>query len=210
MQSGDTGMTPVSFLIVEDERLVGLALSRMFSAFGRVELVATLEDARRVLEHGRFDALVVDIKLPDGSGFDVLDYARERTPDIHALVLSGAVDADRLSRAFTLGVTYLVKPASSAQLQLFAMLARARHLKSSGWLRSVLATWVARYGLTPAEEQVLAMAIDGYPRNEIAARRNVTPSTLKKQVQSLLAKTGDATLESATNRALRAALEEKS
>ncbi|MBX3259296.1 MAG: response regulator transcription factor [Labilithrix sp.] len=199
----------LTFLIVEDERLVGLALSRMFASFGRVEVVTTLDAARKVLDDRRFDALIVDIKLPDGSGFDVVAYARERSPDTEALVLSGSVDAGRLSTAFTLGVTYLVKPASHTQLQDFAKRTRARRLKHSGWLRGVIAMWVARYGLTPAEEAVLALAIDGRPRLEIAERRDVSPSTLKKQVQSLLAKTGDATLESAANRALRAALEAK-
>jgi DNA-binding NarL/FixJ family response regulator len=199
----------LTFLIVEDERFVGLALTRAFASFGRVELVSTLGDARRALDDARFDALVVDVKLPDGSGFDVLDHARQRAPDIDALVLSGGVDAGRLSRAFTLGVTYLMKPAKMTQLHHFAMRARSRRLKNADWLRSLLGKWVARYGLTPAEEKVLALAIDGYPRTEIAEHRDVTLATLKKQVQSLIAKTGDSSLESAANRALRAALEEK-
>jgi len=203
-------MSPeLAFLIVEDEPLVGLALSRMFEAYGRVEVVSTLSDARRALDDGRFDALIVDVKLPDGTGFDVLDYARQRSPDIDALVLSGGVDASRLSRAYTLGVTYLMKPAQMTHLQHFAMRARARRLKNNDWLRGVLGAWVARYSLTPAEEQVLALAIDGRPRLEIAERRDVTLSTLKKQVQSLIAKTGDSSLESAANRALRAALDGK-
>ena len=199
----------LSFLIVEDEPLLGLALSRAYSAFGRVVVAPTLLEAQRLLSEQRFAAMIVDVKLPDGSGFDLLAHVRERASEMEVLVLSGQVDAARLSQAFTLGVTYLVKPASSTQLRQFAMRARARHLRNSGWLRAVMASWVERYGLTPAEEQILALAIDGVPRLEIAARRDVTLSTLKKQVQSLLARTGDATLESAANRALRAALEEK-
>lgn len=199
----------LSFLIVEDEPLLGLALSRAFAAFGRVVVAPTLLEAQRLLGEERFAAMIVDVKLPDGSGFDLLSHARERASEMEVLVLSGQVDAARLSQAFTLGVTYLVKPASSTQLRQFAMRARARQLRNSEWLRAVMASWVERYGLTPAEEQILALAIDGVPRLEIAARRDVTVSTLKKQVQSLLARTGDATLESAANRALRAALEEK-
>jgi DNA-binding NarL/FixJ family response regulator len=197
----------LAFLIVEDERLVALALSRMFATYGKVEVVATLNDARRALDDGQFDALIVDVKLPDGSGFDVLDYARKRAPDIDALVLSGGVDATRLSRAYSLGVTYLMKPVTGTLLQQFALRARARRLKNAGWLRGLLATWVARYNLTPAEAEVLALAIDGCPRTEIASRRDVSLATLKKQVQSLIAKTGDPSLESAANRALRAAIE---
>lgn len=101
-----------------------------------------------------------------------------------------------------------MKPASTAQLEHFAMCTLARRSKTTGRLRDVLATWVASHGLTPAEEEVLALALEGHPRREIAERRDVAPSTLKKQVQSLLSKTGDATLESAVNRVLRAALAE--
>lgn len=200
-------ISELAFLIVEDEPLLGLALSRAFAPYGRVVVAPTLVEASRVLDEQRFAGLIVDVKLPDGSGFDLLAHARERVPEMEVLVLSGQVDAARLSKAFALGVTYLVKPASGAHLRQFAMRARARHLKNNGWLRAVLASWVERYRLTPAEEQILALAIDGVPRLEIAARRDVTISTLKKQVQSLLARTGDTSLESAANRALRAALE---
>ncbi len=206
MASAQSTATDLSFLIVEDEDVVRLALSRRFARYGHVETAASVERARQSLDRRRFDAILVDVELRDGSGFEVLAYARAHAPDMLALVLSGAVDATRLSQAFSLGVAYLVKPASSTQLDRFALEARARHLKNTSWLRALIGEWVARYGLTPAEEQVLALALDGNSRTEIAERRAVTAATLKKQVQSLLAKTGDSSLESATNRALRSAL----
>jgi len=206
MASLQSANSELSFLIVEDEDLLRFALSRHFDRYGHVEVAATVEQARQLLNRDRFDALVVDVKLRDGSGFEVLAHARDHAPDILALVLSGAVDATRLAQAFSLGVAYLVKPASPTQLHRFAVEARARHLKNTSWLRALISEWVARYRLTPAEEQVLALALDGYSRTEIAERRDVTLATLKKQVQSLLGKTGDTSLESAANRALRSAL----
>jgi two-component system, NarL family, response regulator DevR len=200
----------LALLIVEDERVVALSLSRLFAAHGRVEVVSTLSDARRALDDVRFNALIVDVKLPDGSGFDVLDYALQRAPDIDALVLSGGVDATRLARAYSLGVTYLMKPVNGTLVQQFVLRARARRLKNAGWLRGLLTIWVARYNLTPAEAEVLSLAIDGVSRTEIAERRHVSLATLKKQVQSLIAKTGDSSLEGAANRALRAAIDQKS
>lgn len=199
-----------SFLVVEDEDLLRLALSRHFARYGRVEIAATVTQAARLLDVARFDALVVDVELSDGSGFDVLTRARARTPDVLALVLSGAVDAERLSHAFSLGVAYLVKPASPTELHRFALEGRAHHLKNVSWLRALISAWATQYGLTPAEEQVFALALSGHSRAAIAERRSVTLATLKKQVQSLIAKTGDASLESAANRALRSALVDKS
>jgi DNA-binding NarL/FixJ family response regulator len=197
----------VSFLIVDDETRVRRGLSRHFARYGHVEVAATVREARSFLGLVRFDGLIVDVELGDGTGFEVLALAREQLPDALGLLLSGAVDPDALSHAFSLDAAYLVKPASADELTQFADRVRARWLrKNASWPRNVIGDWVVRYELTPAEEEVLTLAVNGVSRVEIAKRRGVTTATLKKQVQSLLAKTGDASLESAANRALRAAL----
>jgi DNA-binding CsgD family transcriptional regulator len=65
--------------------------------------------------------------------------------------------------------------------------------------------WCDLHGLTPAERDVLFLAATDVPRNEIASRRGVKPSTLKKQAQSIVQKTGSRSLDHA---ALRMLIEE--
>jgi DNA-binding CsgD family transcriptional regulator len=57
----------------------------------------------------------------------------------------------------------------------------------------------ARFDLSVAETHVLFLAATGVPRSEIAAVRGVAPSTVKKQVQSLLWKVDAKSLEQAAN-----------
>src|SRR5438270_254959 len=64
--------------------------------------------------------------------------------------------------------------------------------------------WTATYDLTTAEAAVLELAAQGAPRPLLPQLRDVAPSTVKKQVQFMLTKTGDSSLDIAVSRLLRA------
>ena len=95
-------VTPPSVLVVEDEsdlrQLVGDSLQA--AGFEPV-LVATAAEAMSRLDAFAFDALVVDLRLPDADGMDVLAAATERYPGILGVVVTGfggvdeAVDGDQ-------------------------------------------------------------------------------------------------------------------
>ena len=83
-------VTPPSVLVVEDEsdlrQLVGDSLQA--AGFEPV-LVATAAEAMSRLDAFAFDALVVDLRLPDADGMDVLTAATERYPGILGVVVTG-------------------------------------------------------------------------------------------------------------------------
>lgn len=63
-----------SILVVEDEPSVRRALVRFLaSRFGSATPASSVAEAKRHLEVEHYDALVVDLGLPDGSGLDLLD-----------------------------------------------------------------------------------------------------------------------------------------
>ncbi len=198
----------VSFLIVEDDDLVGRVLQRALHHHGRTSLVATLEEARYALATDTFSAVVVDVGLPDGSGLDLVQFARHVDPTIPALVLSGSVDASRLAEAHLLGAHYLLKPVNGMQLDLFAERTRARLREREARISTVVSRWSFEYALTSAEAAILILAVHGAPRGQLADLRDVARSTVKKQVQAILEKTGDTSLEAAVSRVLRCALDE--
>ncbi len=109
MRSSAT-VADASFLICEDDELVGKVFLRALAKHGHTELVTTIESARNALEAHPFTAVVVDVNLPDGSGLDLITVARERDPDIAALIVSGRVDEHKLAEAHHLGASYLLKP----------------------------------------------------------------------------------------------------
>jgi DNA-binding NarL/FixJ family response regulator len=198
----------VSFLIAEDDELVGRLLARALSAHGDTHLVTSVADARSALEARSFTGVVVDVGLPDGSGLDLIDDARRQDPATTALVVSGHVDAPRLAKAHRLRAAYLLKPVDTTQIELFAVRTRSRLHERSVRVAALVRRWAQEHRLTGAEAAILELAAEGHSRVRLAELRNVSPSTLKKQIQIALAKTGDASLESAVNRLLRAVVDD--
>jgi DNA-binding NarL/FixJ family response regulator len=194
----------VSFLIAEDDDLVGKIIARALDQHGNTKLVKTIEDAAAALEKTSYTAVIVDVGLPDGCGLDVITAARLYDPSVCALVVSGGVDERRLAEAHHLGAHYLLKPIDARQLGLFAIRMRAKLRQTRDKIAARVEQWTVEYDLTPAETAVLELAAHGTPRSQIAELRGVVPTTLKKQVQIILAKTGDSSLDAAVSRLLRA------
>ncbi len=110
-------------LIVDDERLARLELRRLLAAFPEVIVVAEahhVAEARRAIVEHRPDLLFLDVQMPGGSGFDVLE-GLEPLPEV---VFTTAFDAHAL-RAFDVNaLDYLVKPIDPVRLA--RAIARAR------------------------------------------------------------------------------------
>jgi len=202
------GNSDVSFLIAEDDEQVGRVLHRSLAEHGKTSLVRSIGEARSALAAESFTAVVVDVGLPDGCGLELITDAREQDPAVAALVVSGQVSASRLAEAHLLGAHYLLKPIDTWQLGLFAVRTRSRLRERNTRIKAVVRRWTIEYQLTPAEAAILDLAAHGAPRAKLAALRDVEPSTVKKQVQVVLHKTGDTSLEAAVSRLLRAVLDE--
>jgi DNA-binding NarL/FixJ family response regulator len=198
----------VSFLIAEDDELVGRILVRALSEHGRTSLVTSVEAARSALATQSFTAVVVDVGLPDGCGLDLITDAREHDPGVCALVVSGRVDERRLAASHHLGAPFLLKPVDTRQLGLFAVRMRSKLRHRHEKIAALVERWRVEYDLTPAEVAVLELAAHGAARSRLAALRGVAASTVKKQVQVILTKTGDTSLEGAVSRLLRAIVDE--
>jgi DNA-binding NarL/FixJ family response regulator len=195
-------------LVAEDDELVGRVLVRALEEHGRTQLVTTLEAAREALRTQSFTAVVVDVALPDGCGLDLITEARSQDPACSALVVSGGVDERRLAEAHHLDAHYLLKPIDTKQLDLFAVRMVARRRQREEKIAAVVGRWTVEYDLTAAETGVLELAAHGAARARLAELRGVAPSTVKKQVQVVLTKTGDTSLEAAVSRLLRAVVDQ--
>jgi DNA-binding NtrC family response regulator len=78
---------------------------------------ANAVDALARLDGFAYDALVVDVRLPDADGLDVLDEALSRYPDMRCVVTAGFGSIDHAVRALKRGaVDFLIKPFQLIQL----------------------------------------------------------------------------------------------
>jgi DNA-binding NarL/FixJ family response regulator len=196
----------LAFLVVEDHPLIGTTIQRALARHGQAELVETRAQALAAIADGGFDGVVADVGLPDGSGFDVVREVKRVSPNVPILILSGEVDHGRLREADTHDATYLLKPPAMSDLDRFATRVKEAAAVAAERVDLLVDRWAERHSLSRAETAILRIAAHGTRRSDLAEKRGVEPSTVKKQVQFLLAKTGDESLQECVSRLLREAL----
>jgi len=108
-----------SVMVVDDEPGIRTALRANFLRHGwRVETASTVREAMRALEGREFDLIVTDIRMPDGSGMEVMRSARQSSPGAAVILLTAYGSVPDAVRAMRDGaLDYLTKPISFEQLQ---------------------------------------------------------------------------------------------
>lgn len=95
-----TQAPPPTVLVVEDEAALRELIAESLEAQGfAVAQAADATDATERLAGFAYDALVVDLRLPDADGMDVLDAALARYPEIKAVVMTGFGGVEEAVRA---------------------------------------------------------------------------------------------------------------
>jgi DNA-binding NarL/FixJ family response regulator len=119
-------------LVVEDERLVANGLSQQIRAVGwQVRVTATVQASLSVLDEP-IDGAIVDLGLPDGSGFEVIEAARSRQRSVPVLILTSEHNTANINRAQRLGTEYACKPAEPENLLSFLDRCRASRKEDVG------------------------------------------------------------------------------
>lgn len=105
-------------IITEDDRALARGLERALDKEGRdITLCAGLDEARTALETGNCDLMILDVNLPDGSGFDFLREIREKS-DVPVMMLTvNDMEADIVSGLEAGADDYMTKPFSLAVLR---------------------------------------------------------------------------------------------
>ena len=107
-----------SILVVEDETELRQLVADSLEAEGYVVAQAhDAADALSRLEGFAYDGLVVDLRLPDADGMQVLEAALDRYPDIRCVVMTGFGGVEEAVKAIKRGaIDFLIKPFQLAQL----------------------------------------------------------------------------------------------
>lgn len=123
-------------LVVEDERNVGSTLVERLRKDGfEIAWAQSAEEARLEIQGRHFDLALMDVGLPDGSGFEVAASLRKLQPAAAIIFLTAFGSAEDKIRGLELGAEdYVVKPFHYKELLLRIQngLKRARYLAPSG------------------------------------------------------------------------------
>ena len=175
-------------LIVDDHAVVRHGLKSAIQTHGYevVAVAGSINEAKSFMAQTNPDAIIVDINLPDGSGFDVVVWARKVSPTVAIIVLTLNDGEDYVRAAKNAGANaFVVKNAPISDL--LAALDFSISSPTSFSSKHVLATGIDS-GLTAREIDVLQSISHGCSNTAIATNLFISVSTVKTHVSSILRK----------------------
>lgn len=106
-------------LIVDDEPSIRFALAEALKSWGYESVQSgSVAEARRTIVEDEPDVALLDIDLPDGSGLDVLSYAKELRPETVAIMITGNVNVPNVVTALRGGAhDFIGKPIRLEELR---------------------------------------------------------------------------------------------
>jgi NarL family two-component system response regulator LiaR len=199
-------------MLVDDHAMVRRGLATFLKVYDDLELAgeaASGQAAIQLCDTLHPDVVLMDMVMPDMDGAAATRMIRKQSPGIQVLALTSFKEGILVQSALQAGaIGYLLKDVSADEL---AQAIRAAHagrstLSPEAAQALVLATSqppAPGLDLTGREREVLASMIEGLNNTQIAAKLNVSPSTVKSHVSNILSKLGVASRTEAVTLALR-------
>ncbi len=112
MNSPTAARIPGKILVIDDDKSARLLLERVLTRAGHtVTLVDNGEQGLVLLSREVYDLIITDKNLPGMDGLEVLRLARQQTPTLQAIVITGFPTPETKSSARGMGVfSYVTKP----------------------------------------------------------------------------------------------------
>ena len=147
-------------LIIDDDARLAAMLSDYLSAAGFVvERRFTGRDGLAALESATFDAVILDVMLPDIDGFEVCRRIRARAQTPILMLTARGEDTDRIVGLEIGADDYLPKPFNPRELQ-----ARIRAILRRGRLRRAAPEAMLRFGRLQIDRESRMVRVDGEER----------------------------------------------
>jgi DNA-binding NarL/FixJ family response regulator len=185
---------PIRILVVDDHFMVRMGLSASLSVESDMEVVAEAANGEAALaayKQHHPSLVIMDVRLPGGSGVDATAAMVQTFPDARVLMLSTHSGEEEVFRALQAGARgYILKSAMREELlrAIRDVFEGRRYLDST--VAPLLAARMSHRSLTGRELEVLRMVAKGLGNKEIAAALNIAEVTVKLHVSHVLEKLG--------------------
>lgn len=180
---------PYRLLVVEDDVRFTRSYTRLLEPLDLVWATTLAEARERLGRHERgedaFDAVLIDLQLPDGDGAELLPLCRRLDPRPVCLVLSGNLDAARILQLGSQRTLAIPKSLVDASLKttLEDLIAKRAYFAS-------LKPFADLYDLSPVQREVLRLTVEGKTAKEVAAVLQLSVRTVETHWDRIFEKTG--------------------
>jgi two-component system, NarL family, response regulator DevR len=192
----------IRILIADDHEVVRIGLAALLDAqegFAVVAQAASGDDAVRLARKHRPDVVIMDIRMPNGSGIDACRAITAELEGTPVVMLTSHADSESLFDAIDAGASgYVLKRVGSSELvNAVRTVATGGSLLDPAVARRVLdrirsAGRLEEAGaftdLTEQERRVLAHIADGASNRDISVRMGLAEKTVRNYVSNVLAK----------------------
>ncbi len=193
---------PWTVLVVDDHEVVREGLITLLErnrSFRVVGQAGTAAEAVAVARDRGPDLVVMDVRLPDGSGIEATREIRDARPETKVVMLTSYPDEEAVFASLVAGASgYLLKQVRGRDLlEALAAVGRGKSLLDPTVTRTVLdrVRQIAAgvypdelTELTRQEQKILLLIADGMTNKEIAAEVHLSEKTVKNYVSSILDK----------------------
>jgi DNA-binding NarL/FixJ family response regulator len=206
-------------MVVDDHQVVREGVISMLRAASEIEVVGQAANAPEAVQRARElkpDVVLLDIRLPGTSGWEVCRTLCTNLPETHVIMLTSFQDEDYLFKALRAGARgYLLKTSSHEELvDAIRSVARGKRLLSPPMVDklvsqfSELAREMERHetGMDQEELEILKLLAQGATNAEIAQETHWSEVSVKRKLQSIFDRLGVEDRTSAAVEAVRRGL----
>lgn len=200
----ETQCTPIRILLVDDSELVRRGIKTVLSTQSDPPMrvigeAGNVADAVTECVRHKPDIVLLDIRLPDGSGFDACRQILQKLPETRVVVLTSYSNDNFVYEAVTSGAQgYLMKEIEPAGLvQALNDVAAGRSILDPDATSRVLRLLRGNGGLeggtdlsilSNQERRVLALVADGLTNKQVGERLNLSENTVKNYLVNVFEK----------------------
>jgi len=197
-----TEQRPLRLLVVDDHEVVRQGLVALIERREKFQVVAeagSVEEALDAVRKFQPDLVVMDVRLPDGSGIEACREIRAEFPATRVVMLTSYPDEEAVLSAIIAGASgYLLKQIRARDLvQALESVGRGESLLDPAVTEKVLervrriasGTYTDELAqLTAQEQKILQLVAEGKTNKEIAQEVFLSDKTVKNYVSSILSK----------------------
>lgn len=194
----EPAVKPIRLLLVDDHEVVRMGLGTLFHRAGTVQVVGEATSVVSAVAEAirlRPDVVLLDLRLPDGSGIEACREILGACPETHVVFLTSFSDENAvLATTFAGAKGYLLKTIGGAALvHAIKAIADGQSILDPAVTGSVLArmrslTNGQNTTLSPQERRILPLVADGKTNKEIAVALGLSDKTIKSYLSSIFEK----------------------